>query len=110
LQSEDDYFHRVISAHNANEYELVSKSMELWGYDARTLAAGICVQALFGRHRHRNAYSFLTPVRPILRYGFINKTMVVREVWWAQGSPGVEERDSGKAACIRLSWHSKEIV
>lgn len=109
LQSERT-FHRLLLQHNLGEYEKVAASMELWGYAAKTLAGGTCVQAFPGPGLRRDAYGFRTPVAPTDKYGFVDGRVVVREVTWCLGLPGVDERKGGKAACIRLSWPGKEIA
>lgn len=81
--------------------------MELWGYEAHVAYSGICVQALPGAHTGNNEYSFSTDVEPIRKKGYIGRQEVLRELVWPIGWPGVEERDNGNAACIRLTWISK---
>lgn len=102
--------HRLLLRHNAGEYQLVRASMELWGYPAKTLSWGTCVQGYPGPGRRKSSYSFRTRVTATDKYSFIDGRMVVREVSWCLGLPGVEERDGGKAACIKLSWVGKEAV
>jgi hypothetical protein len=95
-------FYRSIGAHNAGEYEKVTTSMEVWGSEARCLAGGLRVQAVpLDRAGHGEGYNFKTYVQPKESLGFpLNGPPMVREVYWEEGHPGVEYRDSGRYVCI----------
>lgn len=102
-------YNRRISGHNADEYEKVQSSMEVWGKSAHVLAHGVCVQAYPGAApKNTDAYSFSSgvPARPKL--GFRGKITVIREVVWSLDMPGVEERENGAFAAIAIDWCEKD--
>lgn len=78
--------------------------MEVWGREARTLASGVAVQAYPGCATQKNSYTFKTDVLPKLKYGFIGKKPVIRELFWSLGMEGVEEREDGDVAAIKIGW------
>lgn len=100
--TEPSYF-RLILQHNQDELEKVRKSMEVWGREAKTLAQGLCVKAYPGWQQVAAAYTFESPVRPVLKLGFRHGAPVVREVHWPEGHAGVEYRQNNEYVCIRIS-------
>ena len=102
-------YHRLILKHNHDELLKVEETMEIWGKEAKTSATGMCVQAYPSWHSVAYAYSFGTPVKPVEKFGFRDKIMVLRELQWPEGLHGVEDRENGKYVCIRVSWLEKEM-
>lgn len=98
-----EFFHRKVP-HNTNEINLVRESKEVWGREAKVLAWDVAVKAYPGYATQQNSYTFKTGAMPKLKYGFIGKKRVVRELVWILGMEGVEERENGDAAVIKVGW------
>lgn len=99
----EEKYHRIISTHNRDELPKVRESMEVWGREAKVLAHGLCVKAYPGARVAKDAYTFETPVVPLLKGGFRDNRFVVREIHWPEGHAGVEYRQNGEFVCVRIT-------
>ena len=94
-------FCRYILDHNRDELELVKKSGEIWGREARVLYSGLCIQAYPGEHETgESAYTFETTVTPFEKHAFIGRRKVIREVVWTDSTPGTQYRENGNCLAI----------
>lgn len=83
-------FHRYLTPSNRGEPALVSKTGYLKGGEARVLAAGLRIQALAGPHAPSfDTYDFVTKIPHRESLGFRDGKIMVREVYWNEGDPGV---------------------